>query len=434
MARTASAVPAGELLPAAPGSADHTGSAALGLPERVWLFGLGAASSLPLMNFTVTGFSFVCVAVAFAYFLPSSRRRNSVPLLLAALGSCAYLASAWVNETSFMAPNVFAFASFGLYFCGITVLARDIQRIATVLIGIAFGSTVFFVLIGTFLTSTGSVGDLWKYGIAPAATVAVLYLAAMCRVRWQGIVVILTVLAAMSLILNFRSHALVCLAVALLLVLSKLFDGTLSIVTRLVTLAAFGLGFSWLLSYAARDGLLGESLRDKVLMQSSGSVPMLLAGRTEPPLSITAILHRPWLGWGDANNISHQVYLQAQDIAMNLGFARSFPFAYAWKLPDGTISLHSILLVSWAEAGILAALLPLWLLWACYRLIFVADAAGPWTPLLMFLGMQATWDILFSPWSYNLPAVFAVIACSCISLRTPGRHRMTRQHAARGNR
>lgn len=397
--------------------------ARLRLPERACLFALGATSALPLMNFTITGFSFVCVAIALAYFLPSDRRRTLLPIALAVVGTAAYLASAWMNGTDPLSPNVFAYASFALYFCGISVLARDIQRIATVMLGIACGSTVFFVLIGTFLTATGSITDLWKYGVAPAATVFVLYLGAARGARWPTVAVLLIGLAGVSLILNYRSHALVCGGVALLLALSKYKGGTLPLVVRLATVVAFGALFSWLLELAARDGLLGQSLREKVLMQSDGSLPMLLAGRTEPPLSLTAIFQRPLLGWGNADNISREAYVHAQHTAMQIGFDRSFPFEYAWKLPNGSLSLHSILLGSWAEAGVLAALVPLWLLWACYRLIFVSGAAGVWTPLLMYLGMQATWDILFSPWSYNLPAVFAVIACSYVALQTPGRHR-----------
>ncbi|WP_415976054.1 hypothetical protein [Rhodococcus sp. 077-4] len=394
----------------------------LRLPERVWLFMLGGTSALPLMNFTVTGFSVVCVAIGLAYMLPGPRRRTALPLVLAAVGTAAYLTSAWVNGTSYLSPDVFAFASFALYFCGITVLAHDIERIATVLLGIAFGSVFFYAMIGTFLTSAGSVVDLWKYGVAPSATIAVLYVLAVRRVHTPAVVAALMALGALSLVLNFRSHAVICCAVVLLLLLSKYRRGALSLGTRVVTLGVFAVAFTWMLEYSARAGLLGGSLREKVLMQSDGSIPMLLAGRTEPPLSLTAIAQQPLLGWGEADNISHDAYVQAQHVAMALGFDRSFPFEYAWKLSDGSISLHSILLGSWAEAGVLAVLLPLWLLWACYRLIFVADSAGAWTPLMMYLGMQAIWDILYSPWSYNLPAVFACLACCCVALSSDGRH------------
>lgn len=404
------------------GSTVDRDTAGLKLPERAWLFVLGGTSAVPLMNFTVTGFSVVCVAIGLAYLLPGPRRRTATPLVFAMIGTAAYFASAWVNETSYLSPNVFAFGSFALYFCGITVLAGDIERIATVLLGIAFGTVFFYVIIGTFLTSSGGVVDLWKYGIAPSATIALLYALAVRRVRTPMVVTALLAFGALSLGLNFRSHAVVCCAVALLLVLSKYRRGILSLTTRVVTLGAFAVGFTWTLEFAARAGLLGGSLREKVLMQADGSIPMLLAGRTEPPLSLTAIVQHPLLGWGNANNISRDAYIDAQHTAMSLGFDRSFPFEYAWKLSDGSISLHSVLLGSWAEAGVLAALLPLWLLWACYRLIFVADSAGVWTPLMMYLGMQTIWDLMFSPWSYNLPAVFACLACCCVAVHSTGRH------------
>ncbi|WP_237668899.1 hypothetical protein [Rhodococcus sp. BS-15] len=420
--RAVRAAPARMSGPSRVGRAAERHGAVLRLPERAWLFMLGGTSALPLMNFTVTGFSVICVAIGLAYLLPGPRRRTATPLVFAVIGTAAYFASAWVNETSYLSPNVFAFGSFALYFCGITVLAGDIERIATVLLGIASGSVFFYVVIGTFLTSAGGVVDLWKYGVAPSATIAVLYALAACRVRTPQVVTALLALGALSLVLNFRSHAVVCCAAALLLVLSKYRRGTLSLITRVVTLGVFAVGFTWTLEFAAREGLLGGALRDKVLMQSDGSVPMLLAGRTEPPLSLTAIVQRPLLGWGNANNISRDAYVDAQHAAMSLGFDRSFPYEYAWKLSDGSISLHSVLLGSWAEAGVLAALLPLWLLWACYRLIFVADSAGVWTPLMMYLGIQTIWDLLFSPWSYNLPAVFACLACCCVAVHSNGRH------------
>lgn len=219
--------------------------AVLRAPERIWLFMLGGTSALPLMNFTVTGFSIVCIAIGLAYLLPGPRRRTATPLVLAVVGTGAYLASAWVNETSYLSPDVFAFGSFALYFCGITVLASDVERIATVLLGIAFGSVFLYVMIGTFLTSAGSVIDLWKYGVAPSATIAVLYLMATCRMRTSAVVAALLSLAALSLVLNFRSHAVICCAVALLLLLSKYRRGALSLGSRVVSLGAFAVGFTW---------------------------------------------------------------------------------------------------------------------------------------------------------------------------------------------
>ena len=55
-------------------------------------------------------------------------------------------------------------------------------------------------------------------------------------------------------------------------------------------------------------------------------MPMLLAGRTEPPMTITAILERPLLGWGSAMNLTPDVYTQAEHLAIRMGFSPTFPF------------------------------------------------------------------------------------------------------------
>jgi hypothetical protein len=173
----------------------------------------------------------------------------------------------------------------------------------------------------------------------------------------------------------------------------------------------------WSLQAAAREGLLGTSLREKIEMQSSQDVPVILAGRSEPPLSITAILDKPILGWGSANNISAATYESARSWAIEIGFDSNYPFQYVWKLSDGSLSLHSLVLGSWAEAGILGVLLPLWLVWACGFLIFSARLGGRWAPLLIYVGLQGLWDLMFSPWSYNLPIVYAVVAVAYVLQR-----------------
>ena len=118
---------------------------------------------------------------------------------------------------------------------------------------------------------------------------------------------------------------------------------------------------------AARAGLFGPALQHKKIEQESTNLPLLLAGRTEPPLSITAIMDRPLLGWGSAVNLTPDVYTQAEHLAVRMGYAPTFPFDGYWRLwsPPSEYSFHSILLGSWAEGGVLAVLLPAWLLVAC---------------------------------------------------------------------
>lgn len=63
-------------------------------------------------------------------------------------------------------------------------------------------------------------------------------------------------------------------------------------------LIAVGLVFSYVMPIAARAGIFGSALQRKTVDQDGFNVPLLLAGRTEPPMTISAILERPLLGWG----------------------------------------------------------------------------------------------------------------------------------------
>jgi O-antigen ligase len=368
------------------------------------------------MKFTVTGFSFVCLLLL--VISPVGRGTKSrVPLVLAGLGTVAYLLSSVMNDTSLMEPDVVAFAAFALYFCGVFALTRNLEDLFTVFTGVSLGTCVFYALGGTALTQTGLFAALWKYGLAPPITVGVLYAAIVfSRSRIVPPLLLMT-LAGASVALNYRSHAMICGAALLLVAVDLIRRRPLQFRGKLLLLGAFALGSMWALQAAAHAGLLGTSLREKIEMQSSQDVPVILAGRSEPPLSITAILDRPIFGWGSANNISAGVYEDAREWAIEIGFDSNYPFQYVWKLSDGSLSLHSLVLGSWAEAGILGVLLPLWLVWACGFLIYSATLAGRWSPLLIYLGLQGLWDLFFSPWSYNLPIVYAVIAVAYVLQR-----------------
>jgi hypothetical protein len=384
--------------------------------RRIILFGIGATAAVPFMKFTVTGFSFVCLL--FVILIPWHRGpRNYVPLVLAGVGTAAYFLSSLLNDTSFMAPNVVAFAAFALYFCGITVLTTGLEELFTVFVGVSFGSCVFYTLGGTALTQAGLFAALWKYGLAPPVTIGVLYLAVVL-LRSRGVVLtLLLLLTAASLVLNYRSHAMICGATFLLVCVDVMRRHPLRFGAKIALLGVFGLASMWALQAAARAGVLGTSLREKIELQSSQDVPVILAGRSEPPLSITAILERPVLGWGSADNIPSEVVEHARRWAVEIGFDSNYPFQYVWRLSDGSLSLHSLVLGSWAEAGILGVLLPLWLVWACGFIIYSAASAGRWSPLLVYLGLQGLWDLFFSPWSYNLPIVYAVIAVAYVFQR-----------------
>jgi hypothetical protein len=379
---------------------------------HVAVFAIGATSSLQLANFTVTLLSVVCLLVVPGFLLMTHRGVDLVPLVLAALGWISFLASCLVNGASLLWPNAIALAAFALYLIGLTVLTdRRVDLIATVLAGIAAGTIVFFLTEGIALTHTGRFLDLWKYGIAQSVTILILFGLTTGRVPPLVQPVALALLGLSSLGLNFRSHALVCLLASATLFAQRFLGSRIRRGWQFAGIVGFGLVFAYVMPIAARAGLFGPALQHKIIEQEATNLPMLLAGRTEPPMTITAILERPLLGWGTAMKLTPEFYAQAEHLAVRMGFAPTFPFDVYWRLPVFDYSaLHSTLLGSWAEGGVLAVLLPAWLLVACLGVVWNHPRFGRWAPLAVTVALQGIWDLIYASWTYNTLAEYACIA------------------------
>lgn len=383
------------------------------------LLAIGAVSSLQLANFTVTVLSVICLLLVPGFFLMTHRGSDLLPLLLAALGWISFIASCLVNGVSMLWPNAVAPAAFSLYLMGLTVLTgRSIDRTGTLLAGIAAGTVGFFLTQGIELTHTGNFLDLWKYGIAHSVTILILYALVKARVSGWAPIVALAGLGLISLGLNFRSHALVCLLAAATLFSHRFLGKRLHRGWQLVVIIAVGLVFAYLMPILARAGMFGPALQSKIIEQQATGLPMLLAGRTEPPMTITAILQRPLLGWGSAKNMTPELYTQAEHLAVKMGYDPTFPFELYWRLPPSDYSAtHSILLGSWAEGGLLAVLLPVWLLVACIGIVWNHVRYGPWAPIAVTVALQGIWDLLYAPWAYNMICELACVALLFCAVR-----------------
>jgi O-antigen ligase len=221
----------------------------------------------------------------------------------------------------------------------------------------------------------------------------------------------LAALGLASLGLNYRAHALVCVLACAILLINYFLGSRIRRGWQFAGLIVVGVVFAYVMPTAARAGLFGSALQHKTVDQDTYHVPMLLAGRTEPPMSITAILERPLLGWGSAMNMTPDAYTHAQHLAMRLGFSPNFPFDVLWGLPPSNYSaMHSILLGSWAEGGVLAVLLPAYLLVACLGIVWNFTRLRRWAPLGVTVALQGIWDILYGPWLYNMIPTFVCIA------------------------
>ncbi len=369
--------------------------------------------AVQIANVTVTALSVVCLLLVPGWLLMMHRGVDLVPLVLAALGWISFLASCLVNDTSVLWPNAVAPAAFGLYLMGLTVLTgRAVDAIAAALAGLAVGTVVFFLTVGIELTHTGNFLDLWKYGIASATTILMLYALTAARVPGWLLPASLAALGLASLALNFRSHALVCVLASATLFVNQILGSRIGRGWQFAGVAGVGLVFSYVMPIAARAGLFGAALQRKTVQQDAvGDVPLLLAGRSEPPMTITAISQRPLLGWGNAMNLTPDFYTQAEHLAIRMGFSPSFPFEAIWRIPPSDYSAtHSILLGAWVEGGVISVLLPVSLLIACIGVFWNFTRLGRWAALGLTVALQGIWDLLYGPWQYNMIPIFACIA------------------------
>lgn len=381
--------------------------------SRFCVCAIACSSGLQVANYIATGLSVVCLLLAPAFLLLKHRGADLIPIVLALLGAISFIASCILNDVSLLWPNALAHLAFALYFIGLTVLAgRSVPLIAMTLAGLGLGTVVYFLTKGIELTHTGSFFDLWKYGIAHGVTVLLVVGMTLRRLPSVLQAGALTLLGLASLGLNFRSHALVCLIAAAILFTHHFARGRIRRGWQFVGIATFGMAFAYLLPKAGRAGLFGPALQAKTLEQDTTNLPILMAGRTEPPMSLTAIAERPWLGWGSAMKLPPDVYNKAEHLAVQWGYAPTFPFEGYWRLPANDYSaMHSIILGSWAEGGVLAVLLPLWLLFAAIAVVWNHGRFGVWAPLALIVALQAIWDLLYAPWTYNM-----VPECACLAL------------------
>jgi hypothetical protein len=377
------------------------------------VFAVATASGIQVANYLATGLSVVCLLLAPAFLIMRHRGVDLLPLVLAALGAISFLASCVVNDVSFLWPNALSHAAFGVYLVGLTVLTgRSIDLIAMALAGLGVGTVAYFLTKGIELTQTGSFLDLWKYGIAHGVTIVLVVALTMRRTPVLLQSAVLAVLGLASLALNFRSHALVCLLAAAILFAQRLAGGRLHRGWQFAGITCFGFAFAYLLPMAGRAGLFGPALQTKTLEQDTTNLPILMAGRTEPPMSLTAIAERPWLGWGSALKLPPDVYSKAEHLAVEWGYAPTFPFEGYWRLPANDYSaMHSIILGSWAEGGVIAVLLPVWLLMAAVGIVWNNSRFGRWAPLALVVALQAIWALFYAPWTYNM-----VPECACLAL------------------
>jgi len=283
----------------------------------------------------------------------------------------------------------------------------------------------------------------WEFGWGFPVTLAVFLLTS--GRTYRSLLLPLGI-AVVNLYLGFRSMSAVCfLASIYLFVRITSFKSETrrqaplrakQVVAALVLFAVGAWGLAAAYARAASSGLLGDQAQYKYEFQSGGEYGLLLGGRSEILLGFLAIYDSPVLGHGSwAKNPE---YVAAYQEAMLLlgydqsSFQRGQGTGIDSEENDYLIVAHSHILGAWVEAGILGALLFLWLLVLAFRFLKrVFTARVRLAPFITFSAFWLIWNLCFEPYGGDKRfsvLYFAVVLISYMSLLSA--HSASRSNSA----
>ena len=299
-------------------------------------------------------------------------------------------------------------------FVAILALVSTPRRARLFALGLACSGVAGYFL----LPSLAAASDPWKWALAfPIGLFAAAALsgATGLRRRWLPVIVF-AAFGVANLLLGYRSLGGVALMTSAYLLLNGLVGRERLVLRPSIGRAVLGvvscvvIAGAVLLAYdsAAAGGLLGADAQSKYLTQS-GSLGVLLGGRSESLVSTQAILRSPVLGHGSWARDPKYVELLS-DRLVSLGYediSRD-------PADIGVIPAHSYLLGAWVEGGILGGLF--WLsiaVMAGWLLLNLYPVRWTLMPLVVFAALLLLWDIAFSPYGEagRLAAPYEIALC-----------------------
>lgn len=164
--------------------------------------------------------------------------------------------------------------------------------------------------------------------------------------------------------------------------------------------------YKFVYSHAAASGYLGDEARIKYEHQTNrgkGAISMLVAGRTEFFIALSAIVDHPIIGFGPRAEDTHGYaenfllkYGTDQDI---LGYYYYLRQSMAHGVVRG-IPTHSQIMAAWLWCGLPGLVFYLWILYVIYQhLRYFVSAVPQWFGYFALTIPTVVWSIFFNPFS-----------------------------------
>lgn len=317
---------------------------------------------------------------------------------------------------------IFSFSSLYL------LLGDDIRRIKIFTSGYALSG-----LLSSFVQpSPYIIEEPWKFGYGwPVILLAILFIILVSQGqlnRMRKWIWLILAVGAFSFYMNARSLGGIVILSALLLWL-RTFPFTWKLFAHVrphnlfvagILLVGIGWGLLQGYAYSSEQGLLGQKVKEKFEFQDNGSVwGLILGGRFEILGSSQAILDSPIIGHGSwARGAKYRLFMYQLTA---LGFEIEPSLLDYYVNSSDLIPAHSHLTQAWVWAGILGAIFWLWILIFVGKVFLkVNGLASELYPLVIYFGIAAVWDILFSPLGSFMRILWALRFVVFLSVKRTG--------------
>jgi O-antigen ligase len=277
---------------------------------------------------------------------------------------------------------------------------RGLLAAACLAIGVTLHGVVRFDwgLLTDVMPSVVSNTNPWKYGVGFGVAIMLLCLAAVTRKTWVELVA-LALLGVVSLATGTRGLAGTLVLTFVLVIfqgVARQRSPAVRITAILVTVVAV-VTMALTLEGSVANSNLASSARDRFALQAATNANPILAGRTEPPISIAAVMEHPVIGAGPNPEPTPEIISRALQIADVLGYTNPNSLV-SWWTQDNQIYTHSMIMEYWVVGGVLPAILFISALILLLLGLFRSVNGRKTVPALaMFLAAQSSSDLLIAP-------------------------------------
>ena len=183
--------------------------------------------------------------------------------------------------------------------------------------------------------------------------------------------------------------------------------------------------------YLALSGALGEMAEKKYLGQThgkSGTIRLLIGGRSESLAGIYACMHQPIFGFGLCGKDPtgyHEEFIRkfgsSEDIE-KMYLTEQWLARYGLSRADLGIPTHSFIGAFWVYFGCFGLIFWIYVLYVLFRYIKRDAWAVPqWYGWIACMIPGTVWDIFFSPFSGRVQVTMLVVACLIVRAVRLGR-------------